>query len=63
MGEELMLAKVNHYRSLAFDDLERKVEFNEGIPFNVGGPPWRVSIGVPSANIINEVLGMHFDLS
>ena len=65
-----MLATVNHYRSLTFDDLERKVEYSEGIPLDYFVPPWRVWACGPQngpqwgvrRGILNEVLGIQFYL-
>ena len=58
-GKDLMLATVNYYRSLTFEDLERKVEYcEEGIPFYLADAPWRVPYINKNAKIINEVLGI-----
>ena len=58
MGKDLMLATVDHYRSLTFEDLEKKVEYSEGIPFYLADAPWRVPHTNNNAKIINEVLGI-----
>ena len=58
MGKDLMLATVDHYRSLTFEDLEKKVEYSEGIPFYLEDAPWRVPHTNKNAKIINEIIGI-----
>ena len=60
MGKELTLAKVNYYRSLTFEDLEKKVKFSDGIPNHLTEAPWRVPDSNKNAKIINEILGKYF---
>ena len=56
-GSKAMLDKVDFFRSLNFKDLEKLVEFNDGLPKELKNPPWRVPTNIPKEKVINHILG------
>ena len=39
-GKDVMLARVNYYQSVAFEDLEKLVKLSDGIPKSLRSPPF-----------------------
>ena len=50
-GSKAMLDKVDFFRSLNFKDLEKLVEFNDGLPKELKNPPWRVPTNIPKEKV------------